>query len=275
MREENLRKALLWTGGSTLVVFALGPFLWMIVVSLVSNPGFLVAGGGRLTLVHYGEVLSSRSLHFLHYFRNSLVVAVLASLAVTAVASPAGYAVSRMRFPGRTVVPLLVLAVSMFPQISIVGYLYRIFSRLGMLNTHAALILPYIAYTVPIALWINLSYFSQIPMDLDRAALVDGAGRLKTLRRIILPLALPGIFSSLLLVFIACFNEFLFAIMLTVDYHARTLPVGIALFEGLHGEIPWGKLMAASSLASVPLVVVTLVFQRYIIQGLTGGAVKG
>lgn len=275
MREENLRKALLWAGGSTLVVFALGPFLWMIVVSLVSNPGFLVAGGGRLTLVHYGEVLSSRSLHFLHYFRNSLVVAVLASLAVTAVASPAGYAVSRMRFPGRTVVPLLVLAVSMFPQISIVGYLYRIFSRVGMLNTHAALILPYIAYTVPIALWINLSYFSQIPMDLDRAALVDGAGRLKTLRRIILPLALPGIFSSLLLVFIACFNEFLFAIMLTVDYHARTLPVGIALFEGLHGEIPWGKLMAASSLASVPLVVVTLVFQRYIIQGLTGGAVKG
>lgn len=98
---------------------------------------------------------------------------------------------------------------------------------------------------------------------------------MKVLYRIIFPLALPGIFSSALLVFIACFNEFLFAIMLTIDYTAQTLPVGIALFQGLHGEIPWGNLMAASALASVPLVIMTLIFQRYIVQGLMGGAVKG
>ena len=163
----------------------------------------------------------------------------------------------------------------MFPQISIVGYLYLLFSELGWLNTHISIILPYIAWTVPIALWINMSYFSQIPLDLDKAALVDGASRSKTLFKIILPIALPGIFSSFLLVFIACFNEFLFAMMLTIDYNAQTLPVGIAMFQGLHGETPWGNLMAASAIASVPLVILTLIFQRYIVQGLLGGAVKG
>ena len=180
-----------------------------------------------------------------------------------------------MRFPGRKALPLFVLAMSMFPPVSIVGYVYRLFSNIGLLNTHMALILPYTALMVPLALWINMSYFSQIPKDLDKAAIVDGASRLKILTRIILPIAIPGIFSSFLLVFIASFNEFLFALMLTIDPNAQTLPVGIAMFEGLHGEIPWGNLMAASTMATLPLVGLTLIFQKYIVQGLMGGAVKG
>ncbi len=275
MREEHMRRILVVVTGGSLVVFALAPFVWMVWVSLASRPDFLVTGGVEYSLRNYVDVLTSPSLHFVNYFTNSLLVTVATALVVSVLTAMAGYAVSRLRFPGRIVVPLVVLAMSMFPQISIVGFLFRMFGSLGMLNTLVALIFPYIALTVPLALWINISYFSQIPADLDRAALVDGASRLKTLVRIVLPLALPGVFSAFLLVFIQCFNEFLFAIMLTTDFHAQTLPVGIALFEGTHGEIPWGNLMAASVVGSVPLVVLTLVCQRYVVAGLTGGAVKG
>jgi multiple sugar transport system permease protein len=275
MIESPFRKAVIFASSMFLVAFALGPFLWMLLVSTADRPDLLQAEQVSYSLNNYKEVLTAESLHFTSYLKNSLIVSLLASVLVTIFSSFSAYAVSRMRFPGRTVIPLVVLAVSMFPQISIVGYLFDIFSRLGLINTYWALVFPYIAWTIPLALWINMSYFSQIPIDLDKAALVDGAGRTKILTKIILPLALPGIFSSFLLVFIACFNEFLFAIMLTVDYTAQTLPVGIALFQGLHGEIPWGNVMAASAIASIPLVILTLVFQRYIIQGLMGGAVKG
>lgn len=275
MSERTVKWILIGAGSLLLVLFALSPFVWMLWVSLVQHPSALYVGGAEFTFGNYVNVLADESLHFLHQFRNSLVISLVTAVVVTLSASLAAYAVSRLRFPGRKTIPVFILAMSMFPPISIVGYLYRVFSTMGLLNTYIALILPYIALTVPLALWINLSYFDQIPVDLDRAALVDGAGRFKTLVTVIMPLALPGIFSSFLLVFIASFNEFLLAIMLTIDFRAQTLPVGIAQFEGLHGEIPWGNVMAASALASVPLVILTLIFQKYIIQGLMGGALKG
>lgn len=275
MDEKTLKGILLYTGVCFLLLFTLLPVLWMLWISFTSRPDFLFTGFIKYTIDNYRDVLTSRSLHFLAYVKNSLIVSVITAGVVTCLSSCAGYAVSRMRFPGRIAVPLFVLALSMFPPISIVGYLYRFFSNAGMLNTHSALILPYIALAVPLSLWIIMSYFSQIPLDLDKAGRIDGANRFTVLMKIVLPIALPGIFSSFLLVFIASFNEFLFALMLTVDFHAQTLPVGIALFEGMHGEIPWGHIMAASTIASVPLVIVTLLFQKYIIQGLTAGAVKG
>jgi multiple sugar transport system permease protein len=167
------------------------------------------------------------------------------------------------------------LAFSMFPQISIVGYLFKVMTWLGWINTYPALIFPYIALGMPLALWIMLSYFSQLPTDLDRAALVDGATRFQVLRRIIFPIAVPGAFSTMLLVFIYSFNEFLFALMLTVDYSARTIPVGIAMFQGLHGQIPYGYIMAAAAVATLPVIVLAAMFQRRVIQGLTQGAIKG
>lgn len=272
---ENLtRKTMLIVGSVFLVFFALAPFIWMLIISFTSSPDFLVTGSYESTFQNYVDIFAVKSLHFPKYLGNSLLIAVIVSLTVTLIASMAGYAVSRMRFPGRMIVPLFILAMSMFPQISIVGFLYNSFAKMGMLDTYGALILPYIAWTVPIALWINMSYFQQIPVDLDKAALVDGASRMKTLFKVILPVALPGIFSSFLLVFISCFNEFLFALMLTSS-KATTVTVGIALFQGTHGEIPWGTLMAASAVASVPLVVLTLIFQKYIVQGLAAGSVKG
>lgn len=273
-REALIKKCLIFAMSLFLLALTLGPFIWMLWISLADRADFLITGNAAYSLSNYYQVLTSPSLHFLDYFKNSLLISIVTTVVVSLFSSTAAYAVSRMRFPGRAFIPMLILAMSMFPQISLVGFLFEMFAKVGLINHHLALILPYIAWTVPIALWINLSYFSQIPLELDKAALVDGAGRMKVLYRIIFPVALPGIFSSALLVFIACFNEFLFAIMLTIDYTAQTLPVGIALFQGLHGEMPWGNLMAASTMASVPLVILTFVFQRFIVQGLMGGAIK-
>jgi multiple sugar transport system permease protein len=163
----------------------------------------------------------------------------------------------------------------MFPQISLVSYLFKVMTRLGWINTYNALILPYIAWILPLSLWILTSYFSQIPRELDRAAYVDGCSQWQALRKVIFPVAAPGLFSTGLLAFIFAFNEFMFALMLTADHRARTIPVGIALFQGLHGEIPWGNIMAASTLTTFPVIILTIFFQRHIIQGLTRGAVKG
>jgi multiple sugar transport system permease protein len=148
-------------------------------------------------------------------------------------------------------------------------------TRLGWYDTYAALVLPYAAWTLPLSLWILTSYFVRIPRDLDEAALVDGCRRWQVLTKIILPLAGPAMVSAFLLAFLTAFNEFLFALMLTSSYEARTIPVGIALFQGLHGQTPWGYIMAASVVAILPVVLLTLLTQRYLVSGLTRGAVKG
>ncbi|KMQ51929.1 Maltose/maltodextrin ABC transporter, permease protein MalG [Chitinispirillum alkaliphilum] len=274
MKELIVKRSMIFAGSVFLLGFALTPFLWMIIISFTQEPDFLLTGNYSFTFGNYINILTISSLHFPDYLRNSLIVSSLTALAVTVITSFAAYGVSRFRFPGRIAIPVGILAVSMFPQISIVGYLFRMFSAAGITNTYWALVLPYTAWTAPIALWINMSYFMQIPTELDKAALVDGAGRIRTLLKIILPLALPGLFSSFILIFIMSFNEFLFALMLTIDYSAQTIPVGIALFQGIHGEIPWGNLMAASAVSSIPLVVVTLVCQRYIVGGLMSGSLK-
>jgi multiple sugar transport system permease protein len=157
----------------------------------------------------------------------------------------------------------------------LIGYLFKFIEKLGWINTYKALFFPYVAWTLPLALWILLSYFLQLPKDLDEAALIDGASRVQTLYKVIIPLSAPALFSTALLVFIAAFNEFMFALLFTTDYRARTVPVGIALFQGVHGEVPWGNIMAASVISTIPLVILALVFQRYIISGLTAGALKG
>jgi len=274
VKEELARRTLLGLGIAFLLGFILIPFGWMVAVALHRSPDFLLRPGG-LTLQNFVDVLKQQSLHFPDYLRNSAVVSGVAAVVSASLGALAAYAIGRIRPPGRVGLVLGVLALSMFPQVSIVGYLYRAASSLGWLNTYPALILPYIAWSLPLALWIMLSYFAQIPEDLDRAALVDGAGRLQIFTRVVMPLALPGFLATVLLLFMFSFNEFLFALMLTVDSQAQTVPVGIALFQGLHGETPWGHIMAASCVSCLPVVLIALFLQRYIVQGLAGGAVKG
>jgi multiple sugar transport system permease protein len=276
MREQTVKKILLAVGICFMLAFCTAPFVWMIAVSLSSNPDFLDGSVEFIaTMDNYVDIISLESLHFLEYLRNSLAISGIAAVGCAMVAALSAYAVSRMQFRGRLVLSLAVLAFSMFPQISLIGYLYKLMRSMGLINTYVALVFPYIAWTIPLGFWILLSYIMQIPKDLDDAALADGAGRFLIFRRIILPVAAPGLLSALLLVFIAAFNEFLFALMLTTDQSARTIPVGIALFEGLHGQIPWGYIMAASTIASLPLVALAVFFQKYVIQDITRGAFKG
>ena len=276
MREESWIKLLKFLGAVFLLVFCLSPFIWMIVISFSSHPDFLSANVKfNLTFNNYVQVLFNSSVHILDYLKNSIIVSLVSAFFATFFASLSAYAITRLHFPGRILIPLVLLGFSMFPQISIVGYLFKLMTWLGWINTYYALVFPYITLGLPLALWIMLSYLSQLSTELDKAALIDGATRFQILRKIIFPVALPGAFSTFMLVFIYSFNEFLFALMLTIDYKARTIPVGIALFEGFYGQIPWGYIMAAAVIAIIPMILLIAFFQKYIIQGLTEGAVKG
>ncbi len=269
-------RVLLAVGVVVLLAFSLAPFVYMAAVSLTERPDFLAEGvRWQPTGEHYREVLNRERLHFTDYLRNSVGISLAAAAGAVAVAALAAYAITRMRIPGKMALLLGVLAVSMFPQVGLVGYLVRLIKALGWYNTWWGLIFPYMAWVLPLSLWILVSYFAQIPRDLDEAALVDGCSRWGALVRVVGPVAAPGVFSVFLLAFILAFNEFLFALLLTSDYRARTVPVGITQFTGLHGQTPWGSIMAASVVTVVPVVVLTLLFQRWIIGGLTQGAVKG
>lgn len=276
MREEWSKRFLIFLGAVFMVLFCLFPFVYMIAVSVSSRPDFL---SSRIPLVftlqNYHAVITDESLHFLNYLGNSLLVSLASALLAILAASLAAYSFTRLNFPGKMGILFFILAVSMFPQISLIGYLFKFMSSLGWINTYQALVLPYIAWILPLSVWILVSYFSQIPKDLDKAALIDGCTRWQILFKIVFPVAKPGIFSVFILSFIFAFNEFMFALMLTTDYKARTVPVGIALFQGLHGQIPWGTIMAASTVATLPVVMLIIIFQKQIISGLTRGAVKG
>ena len=275
MNEEQTKKILVGAGALLISLFCLAPFFYMLLTALSRYADFLRPETPYIvTFSHLWTVLTSESIHFLVYLRNSVIISFASAFVAVFTASLAAYAVSRIAFPFKRLFMLIILALSMFPEISLVSYLFTIMSGLGWINTLQALIFPYVAWTLPLSLWILVSYFSQIPEELDKAGLIDGCSRLRILTKIIYPVAAPGIFSTGLLAFIVAFNEFLFALMLTTDYTARTVPVGIALFQGLHGETPWGEIMAAATITTIPVVVITLIFQRRIIQGLTRGAIK-
>jgi multiple sugar transport system permease protein len=276
MKTIRLGSLLTLAAALFMLVFCLVPFGYMVLTSLARRPDYLRRQEGiALTFGHYHDILTAQSLHFLDYLRNSLVISGVSAACAVAIAALAAYVLTRLRIPGKGVILFGILAASLFPQVSLVSYLFKVMNALGWIDTYPALILPYIAWVLPLSLWILVSYFAQIPRDLDRAAQVDGCSRWQILLRVILPVAAPGIFSTFLLAFVFGFNEFLFALILTTDYQARTIPVGIALFQGLHGEIPWGRIMAASVFTTLPVVALTLLFQRRIVQGLTRGAVKG
>ncbi|MDI6850928.1 MAG: carbohydrate ABC transporter permease [bacterium] len=276
MNEELWKKVLLILGIFFTALFTLTPFVYMIIVSFAESVDFL---GRRTSLVftfkNYLELLRNPNLHFLDYLRNSAVVSGVSSFLTVLIASFAAYSITRLPFPGKSFFLMFVLAFSMFPQVSIVGFLFNLMSKLGLVNTYVGLILPYTAWIMPLSLWILVSYFSGIPKEIDKQATIDGCTVWETLFKVMWPLARPGIFTTFILAFIFAFNEFMFALLLTTDFRARTVPVGIALFQGLHGEIPWGTIMAASTLTTLPIVILVIVFQKNIIQGLTRGAVKG
>ncbi len=257
------------------VLFSIGPFLWILNTSLKSPQTIAERPPTIIPDMHSEFFAAAVDEHnFMRYVANSAIVAGLTTLLAVLVGTLAAYPLARLRMPWRRGILSLVLAASMFPQIAIVGGVYRLLLNLGLLNTHPGLVLPYTALTLPLAIWILTSFFKEIPPDLEDSARVDGCGPLATMWRIFVPVAAPAVFTTAILVFIYAWNEFFFALLIMTDPAVQTLPVGIAKFPGEY-MVPWGELAAAAVIATVPLVVLVLILQRRIISGLTAGAVKG
>lgn len=258
------------------VFIVMFPFLWMLISSI--KPASELFGERAFTpyspeptLKNYISVFFDYP--FVRYLWNSTVVATITTIYTVVVASFAAYAIARLHFKGKTVILGIILSVSMFPQIATISPIYIFLKNLGLTNSYLGLIIPYTTFTLPLSIWILVTFFRKIPMDLEEAAKIDGASLMETYWKVIMPLALPGIFTTAILVFIAAWNEFLFALTINTEEEFKTVPIGIAMFQGQF-SIPWGEIAAATVVVTVPLVIMVLLFQRRIVSGLTSGSVK-
>ncbi|MEH7418376.1 carbohydrate ABC transporter membrane protein 2 (CUT1 family) [Neobacillus bataviensis] len=252
------------------------PFLWMLISSI--KPATELFGDKAFTpytshptMENYKSVFFDHP--FLRYLWNSTVVSTITTVYAVTVASFAAYAIARLQFKGKTFILGIVLSVSMFPQIATITPIYIFLKNLGLTNSYLGLIIPYSTFTLPLSIWILVTFFRKIPLDLEEAAKIDGATLMQTFWKVIMPLAVPGIFTTAILVFIAAWNEFFFALTINTDDKYKTVPIGIAMFQGQF-TIPWGEIAAATVVVSVPLVIMVLIFQRRIVSGLTSGSVK-
>jgi trehalose/maltose transport system permease protein len=209
---------------------------------------------------------------------NSTIVAASVTLLALAIGSLAAFALGRFRFRGRQATLYLMLSMTIFPQIAILGALYTMINRAGLYNSLGALVFSYMIFTLPFTVWVLTSFMRGLPKDLEEAAYIDGASPLQVFYRVMLPLIAPALVTTGLLAFIAAWNEFLYALSFTATPEKRTVPVAIVNFTGASGsgfETPWGQIMAATIIVTLPLIIMTLILQRRILAGLTAGAVKG
>ena len=260
-----------------IVVWALLPALWIVSLSFKS-PAEIGAVHGFLprhvTLENYRAVFAT-SL-FTAALRNSIGIALLATVLAVSVASVAAYAVARLRFPGSQVLLVVALMIAMFPQAALISPLFDMWRRTGLYDTWPGLIIPYLTFALPLAIWTMTAFFRQIPWELEQAAQIDGATPWQAFRKVVVPLAAPGVFTTAILAFFFCWNDFLFAIALTSTDRSRTVPAGLAFFSGASQyQSPVTAIAAASVIVTIPVVVLVLLFQRRIVAGLTAGAVKG
>jgi len=262
----------LWLARAGVIVFCLLPLYWIANVSLSTSSALYKTPLDYFprppVLENYRAVFAVNQ--FPRNVLNSFVVASLTTLLTLALGSPAAYALSRLRLKRKNLIMALFLGVAIFPAIGMVGPLYVALARLHLINTYAALVLPYTLLSLPLAVWILTHFFSTLPTSLEDAALVDGCTPPQAFLRIILPLAAPGLFTSAVLIFIFAWNEFLFALILTSTPESRTVPVALALFAGLH-ELPWATIAAATVVSVVPVLALVALFQRRIVEGLTSG----
>lgn len=260
----------------SIVLFSVYPFYYAILTSFkrsseLFNVSYLIS---RLDFSNYGAVLSQDS--FLQSFSNSVLVSTLTVVISLLFGLTAAYALGRVDFRGRGSVLLIVLAVSMFPQVAVLSGLFEVIRGLNLYNNPFGLVFSYTIFTLPFTVWVLTTFMRQLPKELEEAAIVDGATPLVVLFKVFVPLMWPAMATTGLLAFIAAWNEFLFALTFTLTDDQRTVPVAIAMISGGSAyELPWGIIMAASVLVTIPLVVLVLIFQRRIVSGLTAGAVKG
>lgn len=251
------------------------PIYWMTIASL-SPERELFESPSLLPhtpfLGQYRALFDERD--FLTPIRNSTIVAAATTAIGLPIAALCAYAVARLRVPGRTVLLALVLAVSMFPQVSIIPPLYLALRSLHLLDSYPGLVLPYLTLTMPLGIWLLTAFFRDLPREVEDAARLDGASRVRVLIEIVLPLAMPALASTAILMFLYCWNEFLFALSFALGPERYTVPVAIALFRGQY-QVPWGEILAAAVVATLPVAAIVFAFQRRIVAGLTSGASKG
>jgi multiple sugar transport system permease protein len=274
--EHSPRERVLWGIGILVVLFyALIPVVWITSLSLKTPEQ--VGDRKFFSGFHFDnyEVIFSEDI-FLAALINSLGIAGIATLISIVLAAMAAYAVSRLEFTGKALILSGALAVAMFPPISIVGSLFDMWRAVGLYDTWPGLIIPYMTFTLPLAIYTLSAFFREIPWELEQAAQVDGATPFQAFRKVIVPLAAPGVFTAAILVFIFAWNDFIFANTLTSTDAARTVPAALAFFTGASQfEQPIGAISAASVVVTVPIIIMVLIFQRRIVAGLTAGAVKG
>jgi len=277
---RRLERALFWVLLGIIVLYLIFPFYWAIRSAIVpdsvqfATP--VVYWPADPTLDNFRKVIASGQ--FRRAVLNSTIVAGSVTLLSLLVGALGAYALGRFSFRGRTPVRYVILSMTMFPSVSVLGGLYTFITQFGLYNRLGALVYSYLIFTLPFTVWVLMTFFRQLPRDLEEAAYVDGATPFQTFWRIMLPLSAPGLVTTGLLAFIAAWNEFLYALSFTQTPDKRTVTLAIFYFSPQTGggfEIPWGQMMAATVLVTLPLIVLTLIFQRRIIAGLTAGAVKG
>ncbi|QEM84143.1 carbohydrate ABC transporter permease [Halomonas binhaiensis] len=261
---------------AVVLVYAIFPFYYAVITSLKPSSDLfrMELWPSAPDLANYATIFSESS--FVRAIGNSVLVAISVVFIALLLGITASYALGRVRFRGRTTVMLTILGVSMFPQVAVLSGMFEVIRALGLYNNPGGLILSYTVFTLPFTVWVLTTFMRQLPMELEEAAIMDGATPWVTITRVFLPLMWPAMATTGLLAFIAAWNEFLFALTFTLTDSQRTVPVAIALISGnSQHELPWGPIMAASVTVTVPLVILVMIFQRRIVSGLTAGAVKG
>jgi multiple sugar transport system permease protein len=271
------RQKLAWIIGILVVVlYALLPVVWIASLSLksaatIGDKSFLP---NDISFDNYKTLFQTSD--FNDALVNSIGIALIATLISVVLASMAAYALSRLDFAGKAIILSGSLAVAMFPPISIVGSLFNLWRNIGLFDTWPGLIIPYMTFTLPLAIYTLSAFFREIPWELEQAAQVDGATPFQAFTKVIAPLAAPGVFTTAILVFIFAWNDFLFANTLTSTSDARTVPATLAFFTGgSQFQDPTGQIAAAAVVVTIPIIIMVLIFQRRIVAGLTAGAVKG
>jgi multiple sugar transport system permease protein len=258
------------------VIFALVPVLWIVSLSFKATPTLTDGNFIPRQWTWDNYKLIFKTDQFVHALVNSIGIALISTLIAVVLGTMAAYAISRLDFPGKSLLVGVSLLIAMFPQVSLVSPLFNIERNTGLFDTWPGLILPYITFALPLAIYTLSAFFKQIPWDLEKAAKMDGATQGEAFRKVIAPLAAPGVFTTAILVFIFCWNDFLFAISLTSTDRSRTVPVALSFFTGASQfEDPTGAISAAAVVITIPIILFVLFFQRRIVAGLTSGAVKG
>jgi multiple sugar transport system permease protein len=267
--------AYLWLG--CVVVFVLTPFLWMLLGSFKPTYELLQQQGQTLWIAHptlenYQRLF--QEYDFVRYFLNSLLVATFTATVATSLSAFAGYSLARFQFPGRGFFGILILVTQMLPGIAVIIPLFIWFKQFQLIDTYWAMLIAYNAFAIPFSTWMLRGFFASIPRELEEAALIDGAGLLTAFLKIIVPLSLPGLLATGIFAFILSWHEFLFAVTFTNSAAIRTLTVGIAAMRG-KDVVDWGLLNAGVVITTIPVAILFAFVQRYLVQGLTAGAVKG